>query len=125
MSLLIFQSLFHLLKKEFDQLSPESEEIIISFLNIFFLRLRNRFMELLQNENPVVSLSGNLVFSFSQLVDRHFDEIHQVKEYAELLGESPVVLNREVKSLTGKTPSELIVERFDFRSQTLASVFRP
>lgn len=114
-----FAILISSVEKEFEQSSPESEEIIISFLNIFFLRLRNRFMTLLKHENPVNDPSRKLVYSFNQLVDRHFNEIHQVKEYAELLGESPFVLNRAVKGLTGKTPSELIVERLILEAKRL------
>jgi AraC-like DNA-binding protein len=60
-----------------------------------------------------------MVYAFNQLVDHRFKEIHQVKEYAELLGESPVVLNRAVKSLTGKTPGELIVERLILEAKRL------
>lgn len=40
-------------------------------------------------------------------------------EYAELLNESPVVLNRAVKSLTGKTAGELIIERLILEAKRL------
>jgi len=114
-----FAILIASIEKEFEQTSPESEEIIISFLNIFFLRLRNRFVSLLKEENPIDTPFRKLVYSFNELVDHHFKEIHQVKEYAELLGESPVVLNRAIKNLTGKTPSELIVERLILEAKRL------
>ncbi|HCR91422.1 MAG TPA: AraC family transcriptional regulator [Prolixibacteraceae bacterium] len=114
-----FSILISSVEKEFEQALPESEEIIISFLNIFFLRLRSRFMALLKKENPVSHPSGNLVYLFNQLVENHYKEIHQIGEYAELLGESPVVLNRAVKSLTGKTPGELIVERLILEARRL------
>ena len=41
-----FSILIASIEKELEQISPETEEIIISFLNIFFLRLRNRFVSL-------------------------------------------------------------------------------
>ncbi len=114
-----FSILIRSIEKEFEQFSPETEEIIISFLNIFFLRLRNRFMALLKEGNPSGYSSRNLVYSFNQLVENHFSGIHQVTEYAELLNESPVVLNRAVKSLTGKTAGELIIERLILEAKRL------
>lgn len=114
-----FSILISSIEKELAHLSSETEEIIISFLNIFFLRLRNRFEIFLKEENPIPNPSRNLVYSFNQMVDKYFDQIHQVKEYAELLGESPVLLNREIKNLTGKTPSELILERLILEAKRL------
>lgn len=114
-----FSILISSIEKEFTQQSIESEEIIISFLNIFFLRLRNRFMALLKKENPINHPSRNLVYTFNQLVENHFKEIHQVGEYAELLNESPIVLNRAIKALTGKTPGELIVGRLILEAKRL------
>ncbi len=114
-----FSILISSIEKELERISPETEEIIISFLNIFFLRLRNRFISLLKKENPVVHPSRNLVYSFSQLVEQYFSKIHQVQEYAQMLGEPTVALVRAVKSLTGKTPGELIVERLMLEAKRL------
>lgn len=114
-----FSSIISAIEEEFDRISAETEEIIISFLNIFFLRLRNRFTALLKHRHPVLHPHQNLVNSFNQLVDLHFNQLHQVKEYAERLGESPAVLNRAVKSLTGKTASELIIERLILEAKRL------
>lgn len=114
-----FSILISSVEKEFENPLPESEEIIISFLNIFFLRLRNRFLILLKEENPIGHPSRNLVYSFNQLVENHYKEIQQVGEYAELLNESPVVLNRLVKTITGKTPGELIADRLILEAKRL------
>lgn len=114
-----FSSLISSIEKEFESISAETEEIIVSFLNIFFLRLRNRFMTLLKYENPVNHPFRNIANSFNQMVDQHFNKIHQVNEYAKLLGESPVVLNKAVKSMTGKTTSEIIVERLILEAKRL------
>jgi len=107
------------IEKEFENVSAETEEIIISFLNIFFLRLRNRFVELIKVINPEKNPNRKLVNSFNQLVDQHFCQIHQVQEYAELLNESPVILNRAVKNMTGKTAGELILERLILEAKRL------
>lgn len=114
-----FSVLISSIEKEFAQSSMETEEIIISFLNIFFLRLRNRFETFLKLEDQAALPSHNLVYSFNKLVESHYYQTHQVKEYAELLGESPVLLNRAIKNLTGKSASELIVERLILEAKRL------
>ena len=114
-----FISIIANIEKEFSQLSPETEEIIISFLNIFFLRLRNRFAALSGAGNQKPEPARMLVNKFNQLVDRRFDQIHQVSDYAELLGESALQLNRAVKNLTGKTAGELIIERLILEAKRL------
>ena len=114
-----FSMLISSVEKEIEHASAESEEIIISFLNIFFLRLRTRFLALLKKENALGHPARQLVYSFNQLVENHYREIQQVGEYAELLNESPVVLNRLVKAITGKTPGELIVDRLILEAKRL------
>jgi len=49
----------------------------------------------------------------------YYDQVHQVKDYAELLGESPIVLNRAIKSVTDKTASEIIIERLILKAKRL------
>lgn len=114
-----FSILISSIEKELLNSSAESEEIIISFLNIFFLRLRSRFVALLKKENASRHPSRQLVYLFNQLVENHYKEIQQVGEYAELLNESPVALNRLVKAVTGRTPGELIVNRLILEAKRL------
>ncbi|MEX0883683.1 MAG: helix-turn-helix transcriptional regulator [Cyclobacteriaceae bacterium] len=41
---------------------------------------------------------------------RYFD-VHQVKDYADLMGLSPALLNKYVKKITGLTAGEIILDR--------------
>ena len=114
-----FYSILEKIEKELKAIDADSEEIIIAYLKIFFLKLRQNFSKLIITQNESTNQMRKLVYRFNQFVDRHFHEIHHVKEYAELLGESPVQLNRAIKSLTGKTASEIIIERLILEAKRL------
>jgi len=114
---------FHLLiqhiEKELGNNDEDSNEIIVSFLKIFFLKLRQKFSKLITTKNETTSLMKRLVYRFNQLVEENYDEIHHVKEYAEVLGESPINLNRAIKSVTDKTASEIIIDRLILEAKRL------
>ena len=114
-----FQQLITFIEKELGSTDSDSEEIIISYLKIFFLKLRQNFSKLVNTENEATSQMKKTVYRFNQLVDKYYDQIHYVKEYAELLGESPIQLNRAVKTITGKTSSEIIIERLILEAKRL------
>ena len=114
-----FNQLVRFIEQELAVYNSESEEIIISYLKIFFLKLRQNFSKLVTTQNEATNFMKKTVYRFNQLVDKYYDQIHHVKEYAELLGESPIQLNRAVKSVTGKTSSEIIIERLILEAKRL------
>lgn len=114
-----FHNILEKIEKELKAADADSEEIIISYLKIFFLKLRQNFSKLITDENRSNDQMRKLVYRYNQYVDKHFQEIHHVKEYADLLGESPVHLNRAIKSLSGKTASEIIIERLILEAKRL------
>lgn len=114
-----FHSLVENIENEIKELDSDSEEIIISYLKIFFLKLRQNFSKLIATENNTPGSMKSMVFRFNQLVDKYYNQIHNVKEFAELLGESPVQLNRAIRSVTGKTASEVIIERLILEAKRL------
>lgn len=114
-----FISLLKNIETELESSGTEMVEIIISYLRIFFLKLRQRFIHLLDVENATDNTLKKTVYRFNQLVDKYYNQIHHVKEFAELLGESAVVLNRATKEVTGKTASEIIIERLILEAKRL------
>lgn len=114
-----FHQLIKYINNELEESDPDSEEIIISYLKIFFLKLRQNFSKLVFTQNESSGTMQKTVYRFNQLVDKYYDQIHHVKEYAELLGESPIQLNRAVKSVTGKTSSEIIIDRLMLEAKRL------
>jgi AraC-like DNA-binding protein len=107
------------IKAELKNTGTETDEIIISYLKIFFLKMKRNFSRLSVSKGNSQGSIQQTVFRFNQLVDTHYSQIHHVKEYAELLGESPVQLNRTIKALTGKTASDLIIERLILEAKRL------
>ena len=114
-----FLQLIQNIKKELVNSDEESDKIIVSFLKIFFLKLRQNFSKLVTTKNETSSRMRGLVYRFNQLVEENYTQIHHVKEYAEVLGESPINLNRAIKSVTGKTASEIIIERLILEAKRL------
>ena len=114
-----FLQLIQNIEKELKSADDDSEEIIVSYLKIFFLKLRQHFSILVTTKSEASSDTRNTVYRFNQLVDQYYNQIHHVKEYAELLGESPILLNRAIKSATGKTASDIIIDRLILEAKRL------
>lgn len=57
-----------------------------------------------------------LVTQFKQLVSRHFMEVHQVSQYAEMMHISPKYLNQVVKRVMGVTAKSIIREQLVIRA---------
>lgn len=114
-----FNRLIESIENELLESDSDSEDIIISYLKIFFLKLRQNFAKLVVTQNQAGWAMQKIVYQFNQLVDKYYHQIHQVKEYAEILGESPVQINRAVKTVTGKTASDLIIERLILEAKRL------
>lgn len=114
-----FRQLIRNVETEMKQRDLDTEEIIIAYLRIFFLKLRQNFAKLISTQNVSGGVMKKTVYEFNQLVDKYYDQIHHVKEFAELMGESPVHLNRAIKSVTGKTASDIIIERLILEAKRL------
>lgn len=127
------EPILNLNKKEFDELLDIIENIIIdykrdseiredvlrSYLHIFLLKCRCFFNKDHCDKDIVKDKTFLLVNKFRRLVEQNFREIHLVKEYAGLLNESPVHLNKIVKSITGKNASEFIIRRIVLEAKRL------
>lgn len=114
-----FLQLIQNIEKELTDSDADSQEIIVCYLKIFFLKLRQNFSKLITTKNETSGTMKKTVYRFNQLVDEYYAQLHQVKEYAELTGESPVHLNRAIKEVTGKTASEIIIERLILEAKRL------
>ena len=114
-----FFALIQNIESEIENDDSDSQKIIVSYLQIFFLKLRRYFSKLMTSQNDTISPMKKTMYHFNQLVDKYYNEIHHVKEYAELLGESAVRLNYAIKSVTGKTASDIIIERLILEAKRL------
>jgi len=99
--------------------SDDTFEIIVSFLTVFFLRLRSKYAKQSEN-NPAFPEPGeSLSQSFQSLLENNYTKCHRVKDYAEQLGSSVYILNKTLKIHTGKTAGELIIDRIILEAKRL------
>ncbi|MFP3596789.1 helix-turn-helix domain-containing protein [Chryseobacterium sp. SIMBA_029] len=71
---------------------------------------------------PDLSANEALVFRFRKLITNQIQNLHSVKEYADLLSVSPNHLNKSIKNATGKTASEIINEALLMEAKALLSL---
>lgn len=71
---------------------------------------------------PDLSANEALVFRFRKLITSQIQNLHSVKEYADLLSISPNHLNKSIKKTTGKTASEIINESLLMEAKALLSL---
>lgn len=71
---------------------------------------------------PDLSANEALVFRFRKLITNQIQNLHSVKEYADILSVSPNHLNKSIKNATGKTASEIINESLLMEAKALLSL---
>ncbi len=82
-----------------------------ALLKLLFIQSNNHCI-LNKNKNPQTIETGNqLVRHFKELIDNHYHQHHKVSDYAEMLAVTSDYLNKSVKTLTGKSAKEYILDR--------------
>ena len=97
---------------EFKNPGAAHKEMLNTYLKLFLIvatRIKLRQQDMNQSEKDVPD--PNLVYEFSQLVERNFRKYHSVSDYANLLNLSPKTLSKQLHRLKGKSPSVLIKDR--------------
>lgn len=95
------------------------EDVLRSYLHIFLLKCRYFFNKKYLDKDIINDPAFLKVNKFRELVEKQFRKIHLVKEYADLLSESPAHLNKVVKSITGENASEFIIKRIVLEAKRL------
>jgi AraC-like DNA-binding protein len=73
------------------------------------------------NSQPCYSSDQQRYYDFRVLLEAHFKEIHQVKDYAKILGFSTTLLSESVKTISGRTPLQFIIDRRLLEAKRLLS----
>ena len=97
--------------REFDRFSYEKDYLLKNYINILLLRIREHYKSYVKVLNLHSPRSVKLANQFKHLVEKTFIAQRSVQYYADMLNISPKHLSDTVKSVTGKTPSELIQNR--------------
>lgn len=95
---------------EFGQDQDWKETVLHSLLEIFLVYLSRVYSRQFAH-NGHQAVNRTLTKHLINLVNKNFDRLHQVSEYAPLLHISPGHLNDVIREQTGRTATELIHER--------------
>ena len=107
------------LRNDYKRDSEIREDVLRSYLHIFLLKCRYFFNRNYFDKDIIKDPTFLLVNKFRKLVEQNFKEVHLVKEYADLLHETPSHLNKIVKLITGLNASEFIIKRIVLEAKRL------
>ncbi|PIF45220.1 AraC-like DNA-binding protein [Chryseobacterium sp. 52] len=112
-----------LILQQMEALYQDNQSLDLIRLYLFTLLGEIRhFIEKLPRQD--LSANETLAFRFRKLITSEIQNIHSVKEYADLLSISPNHLNKSIKKATGKTASEIINEALLMEAKALLSLPR-
>jgi len=83
------------------------------------LILSTRFLKSELKDDSINEQQLDLLRQYNILVEKHFKELHQVKDYAKLLFKSPKTLSNIFLKYSGKSPLALINERIILEAKRL------
>ena len=95
-------------------------ETIGAYLKLFLIECNNHCSLTPQTNTQEIEVGKTLVKSFKEIVEQHFTEWHQVKDYAEALYVSPNYLNEVIKSSLNISAKEYIQNRLILEAKRLA-----
>ncbi len=107
------------LRTDYKRDSEIREDVLRSYLHIFLLKCRYFFNRNYFGNEIIKDPKFQLVNKFRNLVEQNYHEVHLVREYADLLNESPAHLNKIVKMITGENASEFIIKRIVLEAKRL------
>src|SRR5690554_1034497 len=97
----------------------KKKQLILSYLSQLYIQL-NRYIETHSEVNFTHLRHYQHLFSrFEKLVEIHFTSIKSATQYAEMLNITQKHLSRIVKSITGKTTTEIIIMRIVLEAKRL------
>jgi AraC-like DNA-binding protein len=98
--------------QQYSQMDSNMKDDALGALLKLILVQSNNHCSLRKEKNPQTIETGNqLVRHFKELINRHYRELHKVSDYADMLAVTSDYLNKSVKSLTGKSAKEFILDR--------------
>lgn len=99
------------IRKEYLQWNGFTSDILRNYLQIFLIKCKQYYMRYFAEQNKTMDPHFSLVQQFNALVEQRFKQVHQVQDYANVMGLSPANLNKYVRNITGFTAGEIILDR--------------
>jgi AraC family transcriptional activator of pobA len=115
------------MRRELDQGGLAHTELLVSYLKVLLIKATRRKLELGAGaEGTPLGRSPEVVSRFIELVEQHYQKLHAPADYATMLHLTPKALGRAVKRALGRTPTQIVKERFVKHAQwQLLHTLRP
>ena len=111
-----FYRLLEVFKEEFEYTDHIQGEMLQMLLKRMLIKSSRLVKEVMSN--PVMPQTQlDLIRQYNVLVEMHFKEKHQVKDYADLLFKSPKTLSNLFKQYNDQTPLQVINERITLEAK--------
>ena len=107
------------LKDEFQIDDYWAEEMLRTKLKELIISASRAWIERTPDKKDMEAKEDGVSRKFSQLVEIKYNELHSVKEYAELLYVSPKTLNRKIVNEKGISPNSIIKNRIMLQAKRL------
>ncbi|HZV70602.1 MAG TPA: helix-turn-helix domain-containing protein [Saprospiraceae bacterium] len=104
---------------EYERFSPEKDYILRNYIHILLLMMREIYRPHAKKLNESATRSMKITNQFKHLLEKHFIEWREVKQYAAHLHITPKYLSEAVKATIGKTPKDLINDVLLLESKVL------
>ncbi len=101
-----------------DTLSPFHNLNLFSFFYFIVVKIYDYYTKL-NNCICEINPSLELFIRFSEMIDKHYDTQHLVREYIDALNVNYKDLEASVKEYSGKTPHDMILEKSVFEAKRL------
>jgi AraC family transcriptional activator of pobA len=95
-------------------------ETIGAYLKLFLIECNNKCSQYPGGNTQNIEVGKSLVKSFKEIVEKHYSEWHQVKDYAEALFVSPNYLNEVIKSALNISAKDFIQNRLTLEAKRMA-----
>ncbi|WP_298533346.1 AraC family transcriptional regulator [uncultured Algibacter sp.] len=115
----MIKSKFKNLNEEYNKDLLYHKQKISSLINIIYIDLSREYGVLQLNNKMVSNRYVETLRALEELIDRHYKTQKSAKFYANQLNMSTKHLNRVIKSILGKTTTNLIIERVLLESKRL------
>lgn len=115
----LIQQSFRDIIREYERFSPEKDYLLRNYIHILLLRIREIYRPHVKRIGESATRTSTLVGQFRRLVEKNFADMREVKQYASLLHVTPGHLSDCVKSITGKSPRQIINDMLLLESKVL------
>lgn len=95
-------------------------EMIGAYLKLFLIECNNHCSLFPGSNTQNIEVGKTLVKTFREIVEKHYQEWHQVKNYAEALYVSPNYLNEVIKSAINISAKDFIQNRLILEAKRMA-----